>query len=90
MASCATTSIPSRCASRKSPNGRSKGGITPSGWKCEHLPYLVELDNYGRSKEPGKAGMGVHGVWGWEEITWFSQLPEEARNAWLQYAGKWV
>jgi hypothetical protein len=69
---------------------RSKGGLTPSGWKCEHLPYLVELDNYGRSKEPGKAGMGVHWVWGWDEITWFSQLSEEARNAWLQYAWKWV
>ncbi len=28
---------------------KSKGGITPSGWSCEHLPYLVEFDNFGRS-----------------------------------------
>ena len=34
--------------------GRSKGGETPSGWKCEHLPYLVEIDNFGVSRQqPG-------------------------------------
>ena len=32
---------------------KSKGGITPSGWSCEHLPFLVEFDNFGRSK-PGQ------------------------------------
>jgi hypothetical protein len=30
--------------------GRSKGGLTFSGWQCEHLPYLVELDNWGVSQ----------------------------------------
>ena len=35
---------------------RSKGGRTYSGWQCEHLPYLVELDNYGASKHPGEPG----------------------------------
>ena len=39
---------------------KSKGGMTFSGWKCEHLPYLVELDNYGVSRTPGKAGRGRH------------------------------
>ena len=29
--------------------GRSKGGVTPSGWKCEALPYIVEIDNFGVS-----------------------------------------
>ena len=24
-----------------------QGGRTYSGWTCEHLPYLVELDNWG-------------------------------------------
>ena len=70
--------------------GRSKGGITPSGWRCEHLPYLVELDNYGRSRKPGEAGMGRFWVWGWDEITWFSQQPENYRNEWLRYAWQWV
>jgi hypothetical protein len=70
--------------------GRSKGGITPSGWRCEHLPYLVEFDNYGRSRQPGAAGQGRFWIWGWDEITWFSQQPENARNEWLRYAWKWV
>jgi len=38
--------------------GRSKGGLTPSGWKCEHLPYLVEIDNWGVSRQPGKGFSG--------------------------------
>jgi hypothetical protein len=70
--------------------GRSKGGITPSGWKCEHLPYLVEFDNYGRSESPGEPGMGVFWVWGWDEITWFSQQGKDERDAWLRYAWNWV
>jgi hypothetical protein len=70
--------------------GRSKGGITPSGWTCEHLPYLVEFDNYGRRRRPGEPGQGRFWVWGWDEITWFSQQPEAARNDWLRYAWNWV
>lgn len=70
--------------------GRSKGGTTPGGWKCEHLPFLVELDNYGRSSSPGSAGMGVHWVWGWDEITWFSQQPRTDRDDWLRNAWQWV
>lgn len=70
--------------------GRSKGGITPSGWPTDHLPCLVEFDNYGASEKPGVGGQGHFWVWGWDEITWFAQLPEAARNAWLWYAWKWV
>jgi len=70
--------------------GRSKGGVAPSGWKCEHLPYLVEFDNYGRSRKPGEPNMGRFWVWGWDEITWFSQQPERYRNDWLHYAWNWV
>ena len=70
--------------------GRSKGGITPSGWRCEHLPYLVEFDNYGRSRQTGTAGQGRIWIWGWDEISWFSQQPEKERNDWLRYAWNWV
>jgi hypothetical protein len=70
--------------------GRSKGGITPSGWRCEHLPYLVELDNWGVSSKPGQGGLGGCWVWGYDEITWFAQQPEAYRNEWLGYAWKWV
>jgi len=70
--------------------GRSKGGVTPSGWQCEHLPYLVEFDNYGRSRQPGQPGMGRFWIWGWDEITWFSQQSQDYRNNWLRYAWQWI
>jgi hypothetical protein len=71
---------------------RSKGGITPSGWSCEHLPYLVEFDNYGVSRTPGEPrakGGGVW-IWGYDEISWFAHQPKEYREMWLRYAWNWV
>jgi hypothetical protein len=72
--------------------GRSKGGATVSGWSCEHLPYIVELDNYGRSRHPGEPN--VKGeflwIWGYDEITWFGLQSKEYRAQWLQYAWDWV
>jgi hypothetical protein len=70
--------------------GRSKGGRTPSGWECEHLPYLVEIDNWGVSKQPGKSGQGSVWVWGYDEITWFALQPAEYRSLWLKYAWDWL
>jgi hypothetical protein len=67
---------------------KSKGGLAPSGWSCEHLPFLVEFDNFGRSN-PGKPSKSPF-IWGWDEITWFALLPEQERNDWLRYAWKWV
>lgn len=69
---------------------KSKGGISPSGWKCEHLPYLVEFDNFGRSDKPNVADTTSPFVWGWDEISWFSLQPEAYRNSWLQYAHDWI
>jgi hypothetical protein len=68
---------------------RSKGGLTPSGWSCEHLPYIVEFDNFGRSRAPGQPSKTPF-IWGWDEITWFALMPESERNDWLRYAWKWV
>lgn len=70
--------------------GRSKGGMTFSGWSCEHLPYLVELDNWGASKHPGQAGEGGNWVWGYDEITWFAHQTKAYRSQWLHYAWNWV
>ncbi|MCP5520808.1 MAG: hypothetical protein H7A46_04600 [Verrucomicrobiales bacterium] len=70
--------------------GRSKGGMTFSGWECEHLPYLVEIDNWGASRQPGEAGAGGIWVWGYDEITWFAHQPRDYRAAWLRYAWDWV
>jgi hypothetical protein len=70
--------------------GRSKGGVTYSGWTCEHLPYLVELDNWGASKHPGQAGAGGNWVWGYDEITWFAHQSKRYRSDWLRNAWHWV
>ncbi|WP_217451969.1 hypothetical protein [Mucilaginibacter humi] len=71
---------------------RSKGGITPSGWSCEHLPYIVEFDNYGVSKQPSQphaAGLSIW-VWGYDEISWYAHQPAAYRQNWLHYAYDWV
>jgi hypothetical protein len=70
--------------------GRSKGGLTVSGWNCEHLPYLVELDNYGVSKQPGRHGTGGFWVWGYDEISWFANQSRRYRAEWLLYAYDWL
>jgi hypothetical protein len=70
--------------------GRSQGGQTPSGWRCEHLPYLVEIDNWGVSRQPGQARAGGIWIWGYDEITWFAHQPQPYRSNWLRYAWDWV
>ena len=71
--------------------GRSAGGLTPSGWSCESLPYIVEIDNFGNSDHAGeyRESDKIH-VWGWDEINWFINQPESYRNEWLEYAYRWV
>jgi hypothetical protein len=71
---------------------RSKGGVTFSGWSCEHLPFFVELDNYGVSHHPGQpnAKGEFNWVWGYDEITWFAHQPRDYRAKWLVYAWDWV
>jgi hypothetical protein len=69
---------------------KSKGGATFSGWTCEHLPYLVEIDNWGVSRTPGKAGAGGIWIWGYDEISWFAHQSKEYRATWLKYAWDWV
>jgi hypothetical protein len=70
--------------------GRSKGGKTFSGWQCEHLPYLVEIDNWGVSKTPGQPKAGSIWIWGYDEITWFAHQDQQYRSNWLRYAWDWV
>lgn len=70
--------------------GRSKGCVTPSGWSCQSLPYLVEFDNFGCSRTPGQSTIDSHFIWGYDEITWFYLQSEEYRKQWLKYAYHWV
>jgi hypothetical protein len=68
---------------------RSKGGIAPSGWACDSLPYIVEFDNFGISDKPNENIGGIW-AWGYDEITWYALQPEEYRNEWLLYAVRWL
>ena len=56
----------------------------------EHLPYLVEFDNFGQ-KQPGKAEQNRRSSGDGIEITWFA-APARGRTPsdWLRYAWKWV
>ncbi len=69
---------------------RSKGGIAPSGWKCDSLPYIVELDNFGGSGGHEGENYGQHFCWGYDEITWFANQSQNYRDLWLHYAWNWI
>ncbi|MDR2806379.1 MAG: hypothetical protein LBB85_12240 [Dysgonamonadaceae bacterium] len=69
---------------------KSKGCLTPSGWRCDHLPYLVEFDNFGRSRESNVPTLNSPFIWGWDEISWLSLQPEAYRNDFIRYAHRWL
>ena len=70
--------------------GRSKACITPSGWSSPSLPFLVEFDNFGISRNPGVADTTSHFIWGYDEVSWFYLQPEKYRQDWLRYAYHWI
>ncbi len=71
--------------------GKSLGGMTYSGWECDSLPYLVELDNYGDDTASLNIGNpNDMRTWGMDEITWYANQPEWYREEFLQYAYDWV
>ena len=65
--------------------GDSRGGRTPSGWSADSLPYLVELDNFGRHPTPGRPTPETFFVWGYDEIDWFMLQEKEERSRMLRY-----
>lgn len=71
--------------------GNSIGGETHSGWECDSLPYLVELDNYGNESEtlfhPDNTTISC---WGMDEISWFANQPDWYRHYFLKYAYDYV
>jgi hypothetical protein len=69
--------------------GRSPGGVTPGGWRTEHLPYLAEFDNFGASGKPGQNIGGIW-IWGYDECSWLAAMTPDARAAWLRYAYAWL
>ena len=70
--------------------GKTKGGVTPSGWSCDRCPYIIEFDNFGISSHPGTGNLNEHSIWGYDEISWFYKQPESYRNEFLEYANNWI
>jgi hypothetical protein len=76
---------------QKSIYQKTKGGLTPSGWTCDRMPYLVEFDNFEISSTPGKRSEVTDPfIWGYDEITWFSLKDIEDQKKWLEYAYRWI
>lgn len=65
--------------------GYTQSGVTPSGWYCDRLPYILEFDNFGIS-EIGDPSLSDAFVWGYDEISWFSILDDVYARQWLEYA----
>ena len=53
-------------------------------------PFLVEFDNFGCSPTPGQPTPQSHYAWGYDEISWFSQLDPAYRAEFLNYIHDWV
>lgn len=70
--------------------GDSRGGISPSGWATEDMPFLVELDNFGPSRFSGEPRLDSHYAWGYDEITWFSLQSAEKRHAFLRDTTRFI
>ncbi len=72
--------------------GKSLGGTTHSGWSCKSLPYVVELDNYGGIQS--SSTVNVPGInywpWGFDEISWFANQPQQYRKSFIEFAYKRV
>ena len=80
--------------------GFSEGGENPNGWSGEQMPYLMEYDNWGGKMfdgtfEEAMAQCGRHRMarwqwWGYDQIGYFANQPEEARNHFLEYTYRWT
>jgi hypothetical protein len=69
---------------------RSAAGVSPSGWAADSMPFIVEFDNFGRSRTRGVPDHKSHFAWGYDEITWFALLRDDARAEFLRYIDQWV
>ncbi|MCI8287071.1 MAG: hypothetical protein HFH89_05325 [Lachnospiraceae bacterium] len=75
--------------------GFSEGGVNPDGWSAESMPYLMEYDNWGGRvvADPEKLTrqeLAARDWWGYDQIAWFANQPEEERNRFLEYTYRWT
>lgn len=69
---------------------KSLPATSPSGWKAEHMPYLVEFDNFGTNGHPGEPNLDDEFCWGYDDITFLAVHDEQYRNRFLWYAFDWL
>ena len=75
--------------------GYSEGGENPNGWSKEAMPYLMEFDNWGglavdNRESLRKEELAFCDWWGYDQIAWFANQPNDRRNHFLEYAYKWT
>ena len=75
--------------------GRSGGGISPEGVYESSLPFLYEFDNWGGRDQWAHENLSYEQLawsqwWGGDQISWFADQDEAARNEFLDYAFKWT
>ena len=75
--------------------GFSEGGENPNGWSGEQMPYLMEYDNWCGREYEDKSLYTRHQLalmqwWGYDQIAYFANLPEEQRNHFIEYTYRWT
>lgn len=75
--------------------GFSEGGVNPDGWSAESMPLLMEYDNWGGRvvDDPecmARRQLAARDWWGYDQIAWFANQPEEERNRFLEYTYRWT
>ena len=75
--------------------GFTEGGENPNGWSGEAMPFLMEYDNWGGKvvNDPSKfthRELAAKDWWGYDQIGWFANQPDEERNRFLEYTYRWT
>jgi len=70
--------------------GRSMGGIHPSGWETDSLPFVIEFDAWERSDHPGEYRENSIFAWGHDDLSWFYLQDKEKRHRVLRYLWKYM
>jgi hypothetical protein len=75
--------------------GYSEGGLNPNGWSAPTMPYLMEYDNWGGLAVDDRSSYSREELawkdwWGYDQIAWFANQPEQSRNHFLEYTYKWT
>ena len=75
--------------------GFSEGGENPNGWSGEQMPYLMEYDNWGGREYDDESKYTRHQLammqwWGYDQISYFANQPEDVRNHFLEYTCRWT